>query len=168
MLGIGATAVIFGFARYFARGPAPTMTREYQEASDAYLKVRNSPCLYASVPPRASQLTSSRNAGTKRRAHYWYLCSGFQGWLHGPEQACSQVNLLGSSQGQRTTDLAAALSRCSRFVSGIGPPCRSERKPSTVPVLSSPVQRSSISSSLFKSPVFSSPLAFHKIDACEA
>lgn len=40
MLGIGATAVLFGTARYFARGTPPhTMTKEYQEASDEYLKV---------------------------------------------------------------------------------------------------------------------------------
>lgn len=38
MVGLGATAVLFGGARYFARGPAPTMTREYQEATDEYLK----------------------------------------------------------------------------------------------------------------------------------
>lgn len=39
LAGIGATAVLFGGARYFARGSGPTMTKEYQEASDAYLKV---------------------------------------------------------------------------------------------------------------------------------
>ena len=30
--------------------------------------------------------------GEQRRAHHWYLCRGLQGWLHGPEQACPEVN----------------------------------------------------------------------------
>lgn len=40
MLGVGASGVIFGALRYFARGDPPTMTKEYQEASNEYLKVR--------------------------------------------------------------------------------------------------------------------------------
>ncbi|KAK4913056.1 hypothetical protein LTR28_013810 [Elasticomyces elasticus] len=41
MIGVGASAVIFGAIRYFAR-PAPhTMTREYQEQSNEYLKEQN-------------------------------------------------------------------------------------------------------------------------------
>ena len=39
LIGVAVSAAIFGFARYFARAPPPTMNREYQEASDAYLKV---------------------------------------------------------------------------------------------------------------------------------
>lgn len=44
MAAIGVTGVIFGAARYFARGKPATMTKEYQEASNEYLKV----CLYCS------------------------------------------------------------------------------------------------------------------------
>jgi hypothetical protein len=46
MVAIGATGVIFGTARFFARGAPATMTKEYQEASNEYLKVctpRNQP-----------------------------------------------------------------------------------------------------------------------------
>lgn len=43
MIGVGASAVIFGIARYFAREPPHTMNREYQEATEAYLKVRVGP-----------------------------------------------------------------------------------------------------------------------------
>lgn len=47
MIGVAAAGGIFAFTRYFARGPPHTMTREYQEASDEYLKVgsNNSPQL---------------------------------------------------------------------------------------------------------------------------
>ena len=39
MAALGATGVIFGAARFFARGQPATMTKEYQEASNEYLKV---------------------------------------------------------------------------------------------------------------------------------
>ena len=39
MLGVGASGVLFGTARFFARGQPATMTKEYQEASNEYLKV---------------------------------------------------------------------------------------------------------------------------------
>jgi len=38
MLGVGASGVLFGTARFFARGQPATMTKEYQEASNEYLK----------------------------------------------------------------------------------------------------------------------------------
>lgn len=42
MLGMVATAVLFFGIRAGARGTPSTMNREYQEATDAYLKVRTS------------------------------------------------------------------------------------------------------------------------------
>ena len=39
MAALGATGVIFGAARFFARGQPATMTKEYQEATNDYLKV---------------------------------------------------------------------------------------------------------------------------------
>ena len=39
MAALGVTGVIFGTARFFARGTPATMTKEYQEASNEYLKV---------------------------------------------------------------------------------------------------------------------------------
>ena len=39
MLGVGASGVLFGTARFFARGKPATMTKEYQEATNDYLKV---------------------------------------------------------------------------------------------------------------------------------
>nr|POF11528.1 cytochrome c oxidase polypeptide 5, mitochondrial [Quercus suber] len=41
MIGIGAAAVIFGITRSFARDPPRTMTKEWQEASNEYLKENN-------------------------------------------------------------------------------------------------------------------------------
>lgn len=57
MAAIGATGVLFGTARFFARGQPATMTKEYQEATNDYLKVCTnhglSRCLYvASVHVR--------------------------------------------------------------------------------------------------------------------
>nr|POF17561.1 cytochrome c oxidase polypeptide 5, mitochondrial [Quercus suber] len=43
MIGVGAAAVIFGVTRSFAREPPRTMTKEWQEASNEYLKVRGIP-----------------------------------------------------------------------------------------------------------------------------
>ncbi|CZT10493.1 hypothetical protein WAI453_003110 [Rhynchosporium graminicola] len=42
MAGIGATAVLFGTVRFFARGAPGTMNKEYQEATNEYLKAQNS------------------------------------------------------------------------------------------------------------------------------
>lgn len=41
MVALGATGVLFGTARFFARGQPATMTKEYQEASNEYLKGLN-------------------------------------------------------------------------------------------------------------------------------
>jgi len=41
MIGVGVSALIFGTVRYFARGTPRTMTKEYQEATEAYLKENN-------------------------------------------------------------------------------------------------------------------------------
>jgi len=39
MVGVAAAGGLFAFSRYFARPPPHTMTKEYQEQSDEYLKV---------------------------------------------------------------------------------------------------------------------------------
>ncbi|KAF2772306.1 cytochrome c oxidase subunit IV [Teratosphaeria nubilosa] len=41
MYGVIASGVIFGTVKYFARAPPRTMTKEYQEASNEYLKESN-------------------------------------------------------------------------------------------------------------------------------
>ncbi|CAK3975385.1 Cytochrome c oxidase polypeptide 5, mitochondrial [Lecanosticta acicola] len=38
ILGVGAAAVLFGVTRYFARGPPSTLNKEWQEATNAYVK----------------------------------------------------------------------------------------------------------------------------------
>jgi cytochrome c oxidase subunit 4 len=45
--GIGVSAVLFGFIRFFAKGSPGTMNKEYQEATNEYLRV----CLSTSHPP---------------------------------------------------------------------------------------------------------------------
>ena len=40
MYGVVASGVLFASVRYFARGPPDTFTKEHQEATTEYLKVR--------------------------------------------------------------------------------------------------------------------------------
>ncbi|KAL1633885.1 Cytochrome c oxidase subunit 5B, mitochondrial [Diplodia intermedia] len=42
ILGVAAAGALFGFTRIFAGPPPPTMTKEYQEASEEYLKSQGS------------------------------------------------------------------------------------------------------------------------------
>lgn len=57
MYGVGVALVIVWGARQFARGPPPTMTKEYQEQTNEYLKV-TSPSLLPSLFPWRSQTLS--------------------------------------------------------------------------------------------------------------
>jgi hypothetical protein len=72
------------------------MTKEYQEASDAYLKV----CFFlfsAWIHAVSCTVKTDKSrpiyTGEERRAYYRYLCRRLQGWFHGPEQACRQVEV---------------------------------------------------------------------------
>lgn len=47
MIGVAASFGLFTFVRFFARGDAKTMTKEYQEATNEYLRVR----IQHSFPP---------------------------------------------------------------------------------------------------------------------
>jgi hypothetical protein len=95
MAAIGVTGVIFGTARFFARGSPSTMTKEYQEATNDYLKVctdRNldgcSPAASAhtrTITLKTAMLTPSLTTGPERRAHHWYLVRGLLRPRPGPE-----------------------------------------------------------------------------------
>lgn len=83
MASIAATFVIFGSVRMLA-GPAPdTMTKEYQEASNEFLKVltlrtdTDGLCL-------ADQWLTPRLLGTKFRPHHRSLFRGLLWQGHGP------------------------------------------------------------------------------------
>jgi len=65
MAAIGATGVLFGTARFFARPPPATMTKEYQEASNEYLKVCTSDEINGCVRAMTSAYTCSNDI--KRR-----------------------------------------------------------------------------------------------------
>jgi len=43
MVGLGASFALFTTIRAFSKGPASTMNKEYQEATNEYLKVRLHP-----------------------------------------------------------------------------------------------------------------------------
>jgi len=105
MVAIGATGVLFGTARFFARPPPATMTKEYQEASNEYLKVCSSheinhcPCDGASVyicnnDIRIPMLTTLLTTGPQRRAHHWYLIRGLRRPRSGPECSCEEIDTL--------------------------------------------------------------------------
>jgi hypothetical protein len=61
MAALGATGVIFGAARFFARGQPATMTKEYQEASNEYLKVCTSHKLHRDPRARGAYMRSHDN-----------------------------------------------------------------------------------------------------------
>jgi len=42
MVGLGISFVLFSIARFFANPPPSSMTKEYQEATNEYLKTQNS------------------------------------------------------------------------------------------------------------------------------
>jgi len=44
MAAVGVSGVIFAIIKYFSRGPPRTMTKEWQEATNEYMKVRFLPC----------------------------------------------------------------------------------------------------------------------------
>lgn len=79
LLGVAVAGGLFAFTRIFAGGEPKTMTKEYQEASEEFLKVP--------FPPESGsfdgELTHCKT-GTRFRAYY-----RLQGYAH-PEQAGSQ------------------------------------------------------------------------------
>jgi len=96
MIGVGISFALFATVRAFARAPPKTMTKEYQEASEAYLQVSISlqqaerSCCSPALIELMNLLT--RNAtGTKRRANHWCFVREIQEgrWLRhvGSEQA---------------------------------------------------------------------------------
>lgn len=104
MVAIGATGVLFGTARFFARGQPATMTKEYQEATNDYLKV----CIYCgynlcscaasaymlNMILKNATLTFILTTGHERRAHHWYLFRGLRRPRPGPEPARKEVDAL--------------------------------------------------------------------------
>lgn len=89
-LGLAVSGVIFATIRAFA-GPAPsTMNREWEEATNEYLKVRDAWCL--GVGARGSGLlTCVCGIGSKLRADYGYLVRGIRWAGTGAERAKEEV-----------------------------------------------------------------------------
>lgn len=104
MVAIGATGVLFGTARFFARGQPATMTKEYQEATNDYLKVcaygGYNRCLCAAsaymrnTMLKDATLTHILPTGHERRAHHRYLIRGLRRPRPGPEPARKEVDAL--------------------------------------------------------------------------
>lgn len=76
------------------------MNREYQEASDEYLKVRLNANqnnqeywryrLATSLTPNTSTLILTHCSGEQGRANHWYLVRELEGRIHGPEPTQGQ------------------------------------------------------------------------------
>lgn len=112
VLGLLASFGIFAAMRAFA-GPAPsTMNKEYQEATNEYLKVSNLPTLLSSCPRAAVFPPSSSSSSSKyplttskhhhhteptQRAPHWSLVRRLQGHRHGPVRPQALKRVLSSS-----------------------------------------------------------------------
>lgn len=79
MIGVAAAGGIFAVTRYFARGPPHTMTREYQEASDEYLKVGSN---------------HSRELSRHWRTNRCEVCDALTAYLHFNRAKTSSLSLV--------------------------------------------------------------------------
>lgn len=79
MVGVGVSAVLFGLTRHFAGPPPKTLTKEYQEATERYFKVKEKsihsilePLWANCVPFEICVLIDCplRQSGTRNRAHH--------------------------------------------------------------------------------------------------
>lgn len=107
---LGASALIFGTTRYFARDPPKTMNKEWQEMTNEYLKVRSypylSPCLNRcrGTHYKNHQLTRTphRLKNQKQSPVYHQRVTTDQAWYKANPSA-------GSPRAQTTTSSYTAL-----------------------------------------------------------
>jgi hypothetical protein len=85
MYGVVASGLIFYLTRIFAGPPPKTMTREWQEATNEYLKVRFNP-----PPILTPAMTNTRNTEREGGTHHWSQLSRLRRPRHDPEQALWQ------------------------------------------------------------------------------
>lgn len=88
LAGIGISLALFVVIRMFARGPPETMTKEYQEATNEYLKVRTH------VQMILSSLTHLSCLVSKRRPHLGYILRRLRRQRSRTEQA-QEISLEG-------------------------------------------------------------------------
>lgn len=88
MIGVASSIALFYFTRMFARGPPRTMSAEWQEASNAYLKVRLSPLCCGRRNRGLGGIRMRLTSGAERehRAHHRYFLRRLQGPRYGSEQ----------------------------------------------------------------------------------
>lgn len=90
---LAASVAIFSTSRYFARAPPKTMTKEWQEMSNEYLKVRQ----IATISPAEAGVDRDEYTantlhppGAKVGTHQRVLVRGLHWQGYGPEQAVGQ------------------------------------------------------------------------------
>lgn len=92
MVGVGIATGIFLVIRQFA-GPAPrTMNKEWQEATNEYLKV-SLPTNCVDHTDRCRMLIGERGTGTKSRAVFWHIFGGLQWKGTGSITTCKVARL---------------------------------------------------------------------------
>lgn len=89
MAGVAVSFAVFATVRSFAKGSPSTMTKEYQEASNEYMKVRlhHAPLQQSSGnQPQCvgNRVLTAVPTGTKHRANLRYLLRGLQRPRNGP------------------------------------------------------------------------------------
>ena len=82
MYGVLASLAIFLATRSFARGPPRTMTKEYQEATNEYMKV----CQIHPTNGHGLIMLIQFLSGTQHRANHWCLQRGLRWQGPGPDR----------------------------------------------------------------------------------
>ena len=86
--GVLLSFVIFATMRSFAKPPPSTMTKEWQEATNEFLKVR----LSAALCGETDQLTHLNQTGPEVRPHYRSHLRGLQRQGPRPVSLCQRIN----------------------------------------------------------------------------
>lgn len=86
MAAVGLAGVIFAIMRQFANPPPRTMTREWQEKTNEYLKVGEN-LTHSHSHVYLSLSTDKWKIGAKSGTHLWYLFRRLQRKRNGSESA---------------------------------------------------------------------------------
>lgn len=119
LIGVASSVALFYFTRIFARGPPKTMSAEWQEASNAYLKVRLSIAFRDRKNRGLGDIRMILTPATERehRTHHRYFLRRLQGPRYGSEQEDRPGSRASRGRRRRRIDtIAAAIMETLSFV----------------------------------------------------